>query len=150
MFTVNMKGSDKQPPLVIGKVAQPSALKKKNVLLKNLKIEHYNNIRAWMNGPIFHSYMKNWNDELARRRRHILLLIDNAPSHIVDEYSNIKIQFLPPNGNAAMPHSGSITEYIFTLQQYCVGNKGHKFEEIESATKIVRGKEGVRYTQQVN
>ena len=50
-----------------------------------------------MNGPIFHSYMKNWNDELARQRRHILLLIDNAPSHIVDEYSNIKIQFLPPN-----------------------------------------------------
>ena len=50
-----------------------------------------------MNGPIFHSYMKNWNDELARQRCHILLLIDNAPSHIVDEYSNIRIQFLPPN-----------------------------------------------------
>ena len=42
MFTVNMMGSDKQPPLVIGKAAQPSALKKKNVLLKNLKIEYYN------------------------------------------------------------------------------------------------------------
>ena len=90
-------GSDKRPPLVISKAACPSALEKKNVLLKNLKIEYYNNTRAWMNGPIFHSYMKNWNDELARQRRHILLLIDNAPSHIVDEYSNIKIQFLPPN-----------------------------------------------------
>ena len=90
MFTVNMMGSDKRPPLVIGKAAQPSALKKKNVLLKNLKIEYYNNTRAWMNGPIFHSYMKNWNDELARQQRHILLLIDNAPSHIVNEYSNIQ------------------------------------------------------------
>ena len=50
-----------------------------------------------MNGPIFHSYMKNWNDKLARQRRHILILIDNAPSHIIDEYSNIKIQFLPPS-----------------------------------------------------
>ena len=67
------------------------------MLLKNLKIEYYNNTRSWMNGPIFHPYMKNWNDELARQRRHILLLIDNAPSHIVDEYSNINIQFLPPN-----------------------------------------------------
>ena len=55
MFTVNMMGSDKQPPLIIGKAARPSALKKKNVLLKNLKIEYYNNTRAWMNGPIFHS-----------------------------------------------------------------------------------------------
>ena len=96
MFTVNMMGSDKQPPLVIGKAARPSALKKKNVLLKNLKIEYYNNTRAWMNGPIFHPYMKNWNDELARQQHHILL-IDNVPSHITDEYSNIKIQFLPPN-----------------------------------------------------
>ena len=54
--------SDKRPPLVIGKAACPSAVKKKNVLLKNLKIEYYNKTRAWMNGPIFHSYMKNWND----------------------------------------------------------------------------------------
>ena len=67
MFTVNMMGLDKQPPLVIGKAAHPSALKKKYVLLKNLKIEYYNNTRAWMNGLIFHSYMKNWNDELARQ-----------------------------------------------------------------------------------
>ena len=96
MFTVNMTGSDKRPPLVIGKAAR-SALKKKNVLLKNLRIEYYNNTRAWMNGPGFNSYMKNWYDELARQRCHIFLLIDNALSHIVDEYSNIKIQFLPPN-----------------------------------------------------
>ena len=67
MFTVNMMGSDKRPPLIIGKAAHPSALKKKNVLLEILKIEYYNNTRAWMNGPIFHSYMKNWNDELARQ-----------------------------------------------------------------------------------
>ena len=38
MFTVNMTGSDKRPPLVIGKAARPSALKKKNVLWKNLSI----------------------------------------------------------------------------------------------------------------
>ena len=67
MFTVNMTDSDKRPQLIIGKATRPSALKKKNVLLKNLKIEYYNNTRTWMNGPIFHSHMKNWNDELARQ-----------------------------------------------------------------------------------
>ena len=136
MFTVNMTGSDKRPPLVIGKAARPSALKKKNVLLKNLKIEYYNNTRAWMNGPIFHSYMKNWNDELARQRRHILLLIDNAPSHIVDEYSNITIQFLPPNTTSKIQplDQGIIRSvkcaYRKTIQvQYC--SRVENYEEVK-------------------
>ena len=135
MFTVNMTGSDKRPPLVIGKAAHPSALKKKNVLLKNLKIEYYNNTRAWMNGPIFHSYMKNWNDELARQR-HILLLIDNAPSHIVDEYSNITIQFLPPNTTSKIQplDQGIIRSvkcaYRKTIQvQYC--SRVENYEEVK-------------------
>ena len=135
MFTVNMTGSDKRPPLVIGKAAHPSALKKKNVLLKNLKIEYYNNTRAWMNGPIFHSYMKNWNDELAQRR-HILLLIDNAPSHIIDEYSNINIQFLPPNTTSKIQplDQGIIRSvkcaYRKTIQvQYC--SRVENYEEVK-------------------
>ena len=136
MFTVNMTGSDKQPPLIIGKAACPSVLKKKNVLLKNLKIEYYNNTRAWMNGPIFHSYMKNWNDELARQRRHILLLIDNAPSHIVDEYLNINIQFLPPNTTSKIQplDQGIIRSvkcaYRKTIQvQYC--SHVENYEEVK-------------------
>ena len=136
MFTVNMTGSDKRPPLVTGKAAQPSALKKKNVLLKNLKIEYYNNTRAWMNGPILHSYMKNWNDELARQRCHILLPIDNAPSHIIDEYSNIKIQFLPPNTTSKIqPLDQDIIRsvkcaYRKTIQvQYC--SRVENYEEVK-------------------
>ena len=136
MFTVNMMGSDKRPPLVIGKAARPSALKKKNVLLKNLKIEYYNNTRAWMNGPIFHSYMKNWNDELVRQRCHILLLIDNVPSHIIDEYSNINIQFLPPNTTSKIQplDQGIIRSvkcaYRKTIQvQYC--SRVENYEEVK-------------------
>ena len=47
---------------------------------------------------IFGVWLKIWNEKLARHRRHILFLVDNAPSHMVDaEYSNIKIVFLPAN-----------------------------------------------------
>ena len=159
MFTVNMTGSDKRPPLVIGKAAQPSALKKKNVLLKNLKIEYYNNTRAWMNGPIFHSYMKNWNDELARQQHHILLLIDNAPSHIVDEYSNIKIQFLPPNTTSKIQplDQGIIRSvkcaYRKTIQvQYCFRVENYKevkqimqsFDFVVAVNTLVAAWEGVK------
>ena len=119
--------SDKQPLLIIGKAVRPSALKKKNMLLKNLKIEYYNNTRAWMNGPIFHSYMK---------RHHILLLIDNAPSHIIDEYSKIKIQFPEPNTTSKIQplNQGIIRSvkcaYRKTIQvQYC--SRVENYEEVK-------------------
>ena len=52
-----------------------------------------------MTAPIFQCWLKGWNEELIKQKREILLLVDNAPSHIVDGsgYSNIKVQFLPPN-----------------------------------------------------
>ena len=47
---------------------------------------------------IFGVWLKTWNEKLARHHHHILLLVDNAPSHMVDaEYSNIKIVFLSAN-----------------------------------------------------
>ena len=80
--------------------------------------------------------MKNWNDELARQRRHILLLIDNAPSHIVDEYSNINIQFLPPNTTSKIQplNQGIIRSvkcaYRKTIQvQYC--SRVENYEEVK-------------------
>ena len=80
--------------------------------------------------------MKNWNDELARQRRHILLLIDNAPSHIIDEYSNIKIQFLPPNTTSKIQplNQGIIRSvkcaYRKTIQvQYC--SRVENYEEVK-------------------
>ena len=52
---------------------------------------------------IFGVWLKTGNNKLARHCRHILLLVDNAPSHMVDaEYSNIKIVFLPANMTAKL------------------------------------------------
>ena len=43
-------------------------------------------------------WLINWNNELIKERKKILLVIDNAPSHrFLNDYSNIKIFFLPPN-----------------------------------------------------
>ena len=90
-------------PLVIGKVKYPSALKKKGVTLQQLKVDYYQNAKGWMTLAIFGVWLKTWNKKLARHWHHILLLVDNAPSHMVDaEYSNIKIVFLPTNMTAKL------------------------------------------------
>ena len=97
--------------------------------------------------------MKTWNDELARQQRHILLLIDNAPSHIIGEYSNIKIQFLPPNTTSKIQplNQGIIRSvkraYRKTIQvQYC--SRVENYEEVKQIMQsfdfVVDAWEGVK------
>ena len=99
LLCTNMTGTDKRKPLIIGKSHRPTALKRRSISIRQLGIEYYSNENGWMTAPIFQCWLKGWNEELIKQKREILLLIDNAPSHIVDDsgYSNIKVQFLPPN-----------------------------------------------------
>ena len=99
LLCTNMTGTDKRRPLIIGKSQRPTALKRRSISIRQLGIEYYSNANGWMTAPIFQCWLKSWNEELIKQKREILLLIDNAPSHIIDDsgYSNIKVQFLPPN-----------------------------------------------------
>ena len=103
MLCTNMTRTDKVSSLVIGKVKYPSALKKKGVTLQQLKVDYYQSTKGWMTLAIFGVWLKTWNEKLARHCDHILLLVDNAPSHMVDaQYTNIKIVFLPTNTTAEL------------------------------------------------
>ena len=85
MPCTNMKGTDKLPPLIIGKAAQPHALKRKGIGLSDLKVDYYHNSNGWMTIVVFEHWLGKWNERLARQKCHILLLVDNAPSHITKE-----------------------------------------------------------------
>lgn len=98
MLCSNMTGSDKLRPLIIGKTQNPRCLKQiYNMGVGDLPVHYYGNKKGWMTGFIFDDWLCKWNSKLVMAGRKILLLIDNAPSHVVKTYSNIRIQFLPPN-----------------------------------------------------
>lgn len=56
-----------------------------------------------MTTELFRKYLIQWDNELARRKKKILLLIDNCPSHTnIPALSFIKVVFLPPNTTSVL------------------------------------------------
>ena len=87
LLCTNMNGSEKLNPVLIGKAARPTALKKHGVAFKDLGIEYFWNQKGWMTGPVFDLWLTDWNNNLIKQNYHILLLIDNAPGHVTGKYS---------------------------------------------------------------
>ena len=75
-------------PIIIGKHSP-----------RNVSNDHqyFSNDTAWMTGYIFKKILNEWNDELKLKGRRVLLLVDNFSGHADEGYSNIQVEFLPPN-----------------------------------------------------
>ena len=71
-------------------------------MFKDLGVEYFWNQKGWMTGPVFDLWLTDWKNNLIKQNCHVLLLIDNAPGHVIGKYSNIRIQFLPPNTTAKL------------------------------------------------
>ncbi|KZO92477.1 DDE-domain-containing protein, partial [Calocera viscosa TUFC12733] len=96
-FTVNATGTERLPPLFIGHSARPRCFKKKTG--SQLGFDYYANKKAWMTGHVFQRYLEAFDRQMREQGRKVLLLIDNAPSHIFDKsvITNIQVEFFPPN-----------------------------------------------------
>lgn len=93
----NSTGTIKIKPLIINTSKNPRLFKEKkfNPLLH---VIYKSNKKAWMTGVIFNEFLDFLNEEMIQLKKHILLLIDNASSHVpIKKYSNINIKFIPPN-----------------------------------------------------
>ncbi len=50
-----------------------------------------------MNGSVFIDWLKKINLTMCNMGKSVLLLVDNASSHMDIDQSNVKVHFLPPN-----------------------------------------------------
>ena len=89
---VNMNGSDKRQPVIIGRSRRPRCFRK----IEKMPVAYYSNQRAWMTSKNFEDWCSKWNRKLTIQHRNIVLVIDNCPSHPHLELSNIRLVFLPP------------------------------------------------------
>lgn len=96
LVCVNMTGTDKRKLLVIGKSRDPRCFCGK----KSLPVTYKSSKNAWMTGDIFHEWLKEFNRDMVRQKRKVLLLVDNCSAHpkeAAEHLSNIRMEFLPEN-----------------------------------------------------
>ncbi|GFV54638.1 tigger transposable element-derived protein 6 [Trichonephila clavipes] len=99
LLTVNMDGSEKITPLIIGKSAKPRCFKGIN----SFPIKYRSNKKAWMTTELFNEWLVSLNSDMKREKRHILLFLDNCTVHNnAPPLSNMKLQFFPPNSTSKL------------------------------------------------
>lgn len=108
LLTINATGTVKLPPLFINKNKTPKDMK--GIDKSKLPVDCYWNEKAWMQVSIWNLYLKKLNELMVKKDKHILLLFDNAPVHILEEnttLTNITLHHLPPNTTAFLQPADS-------------------------------------------
>lgn len=132
----NMSGTEKLPLYVIGKSAKPRCFKN----VKSLPVIYKNNKRAWMTSKLFEEYLLEWDKELRKKQRKILLFVDNCPAHpkIQHRLTNIRLEFFPPNMTSHLQpmDKGIIRSFKHYYRQTLVKRRLEEIEKKLPASKI--------------
>jgi hypothetical protein len=89
---------EKLLPWIIEKSKNPRAFR--GVDMNKFKVKYASNAKTWMTNPIFNIYLKDLDEYFKRKGYKIMLFLDNAPVHIVDEatnLTNVELCYFPPN-----------------------------------------------------
>jgi len=141
-FFVNAAG-EKEDPIVIGKYAKPHCFNN----LKDIERPHgcwyYANPKAWMNTEIMKDVLARLNEKLKRKKRNILLLMDNAPCHppsMANSFSNISIKFLSKNTTSKTQplDAGIIANWKVKYKKKLLRYVCSKVDGVKNASEIVK------------
>ncbi|KIJ26625.1 hypothetical protein M422DRAFT_191970, partial [Sphaerobolus stellatus SS14] len=92
----NSDGSEKLPPVFIGRSQKPICFKRKSPTTEGFI--YYNNKKAWMTMDISQDWVKNIDRRFCDQRRSICMLIDNFSGHSISYVpTNIQLIFFEPN-----------------------------------------------------
>ena len=94
----NLAG-EKEKLTIIGKSKRPHSFPKKKAVLANFNkfVTYRNNRKGWQTSQLFTEFLHTFNNKFKLQNRHVLLFLDNCPSHPDIQLSNVKLAFLPKN-----------------------------------------------------
>ncbi|CAB3246373.1 unnamed protein product [Arctia plantaginis] len=99
MVAANMSGTEKKKLLIIGKSQKPRCFK----VVKSLPVDYANNRKAWITSELFEKWLRDWDRNFVKKKKKILLLVDNCPAHPnVTDLKSITLAFLPPNTTSVL------------------------------------------------
>ena len=95
----NATGTHKLKLLVIGKSQKPCCFKN----VKTLPVDYAAQPRAWMTSELFIKWLKGLDNFFEKKNKHILLFVDNCPSHPKDiPLRHVKVVYFPPNATSKL------------------------------------------------
>ncbi|KAF0699565.1 hypothetical protein As57867_009832, partial [Aphanomyces stellatus] len=122
-------------PLFIGSAVRPRCFR--GASGRELGFDYHASKKAWMTGRIFNTYLQSLNQRVVDDERKILMLVDNAPCHKLDEgteLTNVKLKMLPKNTTAHLQpqDAGIIAAFKAKVKQRQLQNALDQIDSVMS------------------
>ncbi|KAL3187682.1 hypothetical protein MRX96_024714 [Rhipicephalus microplus] len=97
----NMDGSDKRPPLVVGKSDRPKCFQGS----KRIPIKYVSHPKAWMTSLLFCNWLCDFNASMAEQGRSVCLLVSRCAAHAIGELSlsNVRLCYVSADAQSSLP-----------------------------------------------
>jgi hypothetical protein len=121
LLACNATGTSKLVPVFIHKFKNPRCMQ--NIKKNDLPVHYYWNSSAWMQSSIFFNWLGKLNADFRKKRQRILLLLDNATVHSLEEgftFSNITLHFFPANTTAHLQPCDAGIIYSIKVSEFCM------------------------------
>ncbi|GBM70533.1 Tigger transposable element-derived protein 4 [Araneus ventricosus] len=112
LLCANADGSEKLPPLIIGKSKKPRCFKN----VKTLPTKYLSNKKSWMTMPFFTDWLKGLDDKMLNQKRRMILFIDQCPAHPPVDVNPIENaesdNFVPPENFSNLSDVTVFKEFV--------------------------------------
>ena len=142
-FFVNAVGEKIDQPVVIWRSKVPRCFKKLKDKSRPFNVHYYANPKSWMTSEVMEAVLTKLNRKLSAEGRKVILLLDNATCHpesFIDQFSQIKLVFLPKNTTSRLQplDAGIIQNFKVKYRKRLVKYVLARIDQNQSATEIVK------------
>ena len=134
---INATGTEKMNLTFIHKYKTPHIMR--NINYKNLPVYYFWNKKSWMQVSIFNEILLKLNEKMKQKRRKIVLLLDNAPVHLIldetkEKLDCINVKFLPPNTTTKLQpcDAGIIHSFKCHYKRFFIQNRIDAYDNVQN------------------